>query len=64
MELPRDDLIRLIGYALWRYKKLVRRNASIDEMRVLAAKIVNHLEISLVEWRRKPPPDPHSTNFK
>ncbi|MBH62205.1 MAG: hypothetical protein CL569_07120 [Alphaproteobacteria bacterium] len=64
MELPRDDLIRLIGYALWRYKKIVRRNASLDDMRVLATRVVDHLEISFVEWRRKPPRSPHSTKFK
>ena len=64
MELSRHDLIRLIGYALWRYKKLVRRHASIDDMNILAGKVVDHLSLSLVEWRRKPPPDPHDTSFR
>ena len=64
MQLPRDELIRLIGYALWRYKKLVRRNATLDDMSILATKLVDHLDISLVEWRRKPPRDSHSTRFK
>jgi len=64
MELPRDDLIRLIGYALWRYKKIVRRDASLDDMRILATKVVDQLNISRVEWRRRPPSNPHSTKFK
>ena len=64
MDLPRDELIRLIGYALWRYKKMVRRDASLDDMCILATKVVDHLDISFVEWRRKPPRTPHSTKFK
>ena len=54
----REDLIEMIAYALWRSLDLRR---SLDDARLWARKVVEHLELCQIEWRPKPATRPHKT---
>lgn len=60
--LSRDELREIIAYALWRSLDLRPQKRSLDDARIWAKHIVDHLELCRVEWKKKPPLGPHSTH--
>ena len=57
----REDLIEMIAYALWRSLDLRPRKRSLDDARLWARKVVEHLELCQIEWRQRPARGPHRT---
>ena len=58
---PTDELVEMIGYALWRHRDLRPRRPSLDETRHWAAKVVEHLMLCGVGWFRRRPARDHGT---
>jgi hypothetical protein len=57
-----DDLREMIAYALWRRLDLRPRKRSLDDARMWAGQVVEHLRLCGVILERKPPLAPHSTS--
>jgi hypothetical protein len=61
MEITKNELIEVIAFALWRSLDLRLRRRSLDDARLWARRVVEHLELCGIEWARRPPVPPHST---
>jgi hypothetical protein len=57
---PADHLAETIAYAIWRNISLRPRRRSLDDARILAQAIVEHIERCGIECRRRPPARWHS----
>ena len=55
MEIERDELINMVGYALWRNLSLRPKKRSLEDAKIWATKIVEHLEQCRIEFHRKHP---------
>ncbi|MDA1132965.1 MAG: hypothetical protein O2905_07050 [Proteobacteria bacterium] len=60
LPLARADLEEMIAYALWRRLDLRPRKRSLDDTRIWARAVADHLELCGVTWSRSPPIRPHS----
>ena len=60
MEMGRKDLEELIAYALWRRLDLRPRTRSLDDARIWARAVVDHLELCGVKWEHGSGAAPHS----
>ncbi|WP_207476407.1 hypothetical protein [Arenibaculum pallidiluteum] len=58
--MSRDVLIEIIAYALWKHLDLRPRRRSLDDARLWARQVVDHMELSRVEAFQGPPARPHS----
>ena len=61
MEPDSQHLTDTIAYALWQHYKLRPKTRDLDEMKVWAAHVVDHLELCGYEFKKKPERPLHST---
>jgi hypothetical protein len=61
MQISKNELIEVVAFVLWRSLDLRPRKRSLDDARLWARRVVEHLELCGIEWARRPPAPPHST---
>ena len=61
LDLDRKELESMVAYALWRRLDLRPKKLSLDDARIWAAVVVDHLELCGVRWSKSPPKALHST---
>ena len=60
-DLDRTDLESMVAYALWRRPDLRPKKRSLDDARIWATVVVDHLELCGVRWSKSAPKPLHTT---
>lgn len=61
MQMDRKRLVETIAYALWRRMDLRPKKRNLDDARIWAGQVVEHMDLCGIECRQRPPKPSHSS---
>jgi hypothetical protein len=61
MPMDRKRLVETIAYALWQRMDLRPKKRSLNDARIWAGQVVEHMDLCGIECHQRPPKPPHSS---